>query len=88
MSGKVTSDNVIAILTILFNICRRSVPLIVQFAPEVQVSSHPTRLVEGDTVHFVCQATANPPKLQYRFVSSVQYNFKLFVRNYTLSLKT
>jgi hypothetical protein len=38
----------------------------VYFAPEVQVSAHPPRLVEGDDAHFVCHAEANPPDLSFR----------------------
>ncbi|KAF2367109.1 Immunoglobulin-like domain [Trinorchestia longiramus] len=45
----------------------RSARIRVQFAPEVHVSAHPPRLVEGDDAHFVCQAEANPPQLTYKW---------------------
>ncbi|XP_047736504.1 irregular chiasm C-roughest protein [Hyalella azteca] len=55
----------------------------VYFAPEVQVSAHPPRLVEGDDAHFVCHAEANPPDLSFRW-----YHNSVELENQTLRTLT
>ncbi|KAF2366926.1 Immunoglobulin-like domain [Trinorchestia longiramus] len=57
-----------------------SVRLRIRYAPEVQVTVTPERLVEGDDAKLTCRALANPPKLAYRW-----YHNRMVVENQTTS---
>ncbi|XP_076069314.1 irregular chiasm C-roughest protein-like isoform X2 [Oratosquilla oratoria] len=49
-----------------------TVRLRVQFPPEVQLSVQPRNLVEGDDASFVCEASANPASITYRWFHNSQ----------------